>query len=75
MLRDIERVVCEELFLVRNVVCTYNQQEMNFHTSEKHVKSNLKSTKCVSCEKEFPSYYSLQQHRKKDHGMKAKKNE
>ena len=53
--------------------CTYNQQEMKLHTSKKHVKSNPKSTKCVSCEKEFPSYYSLQQHRKKDHGMKARK--
>ena len=52
---------------------TYNQQEMNFHTSKKHVKSNPKSTKCLSCEKEFPSYYSLQRHRKKDHGMKARK--
>ena len=29
--------------------------------------------KCVSCEKEFPSYYSLQQHRKKDHGLKERK--
>ena len=53
--------------------CTYNQQEMNFHTSKKHVKSTPKSTKCVSCEKEFPSYYSLQQHRKKAHGLKTKK--
>ena len=53
--------------------CTYNQQEMNFHTSKKHVKSNSKSAKCVSCEKDFPSYYSLQQHRKKDRGMKARK--
>ena len=53
--------------------CTYNQQEMNFHTSKKHVQSNPKSTKCVLCEKIFPSYYSIQQHRKKDHGMKARK--
>ena len=53
--------------------CTYNQQEMNFHTSKKHVKSTPKSTKCVSCEKEFPNYYSLQKHRKKDHGLKARK--
>ena len=53
--------------------CTYNQQEMNFHTSKKHVKSTPKSTKCVSCEKDFPSYYSLQQHRKKDHRLKARK--
>ena len=46
---------------------------MNFHTSKKHVKSNPKSTKCLSCEREFASNYSLQQHRKKDQGMKARK--
>ena len=46
---------------------------MNFHTSKKHVKSTPKSTKCVSCEKEFPSCYSLQQHRKKNHGLKARR--
>ena len=44
---------------------------MNFQSSKKHAKSTPKPTKCVSCEKEFPSYYSLQQHRKKDHGLKA----
>ena len=61
------------IFSPECIYCTYNQQEMNFHTSKKHVKSTPKSTKCVSCEKEFPSYYSFQQHRKKDHGMKARK--
>ena len=53
--------------------CTYNQHEIIFHTSKKHVNSTPKTTKCVSCEKEFPSYYSLQQHRKKDYGLKARK--
>ena len=53
--------------------CAYNQQEMIFHTSKKHVKSTAKSAKCVSCEKDFRSYYSLQQHRKKAHGLKARK--
>ena len=28
---------------------------------------------CVSFEKKFPSYYLFQQHRKKDHGLKARK--
>ena len=28
---------------------------------------------CFFCEKKFPSYYSLQQHRKKNHGLKARK--
>ena len=41
--------------------------------SKNHVKSTPKSTKCVSCEKEFPNYYSHQQHRKKDHGLKPRK--
>ena len=53
--------------------CTYNQQEMNFDTSKKHLNSTPKSTKSVLCEKKFPSYYSLQQHRKKVHGLKARK--
>ena len=46
---------------------------MNFHTSKKQVKSTPMLTKCVSCEKEFPSYYSLQQHRKRSHGLKARR--
>ena len=53
--------------------CNYNQQEMNSHTSKKHVKSIPKSTKCVSCEKELPSFFSLQQHCRKDYGLKARK--
>ena len=28
---------------------------------------------CSSCEKEFPSYNSLQQHRRKEHGTKLQK--
>ena len=31
------------------------------------------STVCSSCEQEFPSYYSLQQHRRKEHGAKQRK--
>ena len=46
---------------------------MTFHMSRKHVKSTPKSTKSVSCEKDFPNYYSLQQHRKKDHELTARK--
>ena len=46
---------------------------MSFHTSKKHVKATPKSTKFGSCEKKFPSCYSFQQHRKKDHGLKTRK--
>ena len=48
---------------------TYNKQEMNYHITKKHVPSTSKqSTVCSSCGKQFPSYYSLQQHRRKEHG-------
>ena len=46
---------------------------MNFQTSKKQVKSIPKTTKCVLCEKDFLSYCSLQKHRKKAHGLKARK--
>ena len=53
---------------------TYNQQEMNYHVAKKHAPSTSKqSTVCSSCEQEFPSYYSLQEHRRKEHGAKQRK--
>ena len=54
--------------------CIYNQQEMNYHAAKKHAQSISKqSTVCFSCEQEFPSYYSLQWHRIKEHGAKQRK--
>ena len=53
---------------------TYNQQETNYHVVKKHAPSISKqSTVCSSCEKEFPIYYSLQQHRRNEHGAKQRK--
>ena len=53
---------------------TYNQQEMSSHMAKKYGQPNSKqSTVCPSCEQEFPSYYSLQQHRRKEHGAKQRK--
>ena len=53
---------------------TYNQQEMNYHMAKKHAQpSSKQSMVCSSCEQEFPSYYSLQQHRRKEHGAKQRK--
>ena len=53
---------------------TYNKQERNYHVAKKHAPSTSKqSTVCSSCEQEFPSYYSLQQHRRKEHGAKQRK--
>ena len=54
--------------------CTYNQQEMNYHAAKRHAQSTSKqSTVCSSCEQEFPSYYSLQKHRRKEHGAKQRR--
>ena len=53
---------------------TYNQQETNYHVAKKHAPTTFKqSTVSSSCEKEFPSYYSLQQQRTKEHGAKQRK--
>ena len=47
---------------------------MNYHVTKKLAPSTSKqSTVCLSCEKEFPSYYSLQQHRRKEQGVKQRK--
>ena len=35
--------------------------------------SSKQSTVCLSCEQEFPSYYSLQQHGRKEHEAKQRK--
>ena len=44
------------------------------HVAKKHAPASSKqSTMCSSCEQEFPSYYSLQQHRRKEHGAKQRK--
>ena len=50
---------------------TFIKQEKNYHVSKKHARSTSKqSTVCLFSEKEFPNYYSLQQHRRKEHGAK-----
>ena len=47
---------------------------MKYQVAKKHAPSTSKQpTVCSSCEKEFPSYYSLQQHRRKEHGAKQRK--
>ena len=53
---------------------TYNQQEMNYHVAKKLASSTSKKPRvCSSCKKEFPSYYSPHQDRRKEHGAKQRK--
>ena len=47
---------------------------MNSHVAKKLVSSTSKQSEvCSPCEKEFPSFYSLQQHRRKEPGAKQRK--
>ena len=47
---------------------------MGYQFLKKHAQPSSKhSTVCPSCEQEFPNYYSLQQHRRKEHGAKQRK--
>ena len=49
-------------------------EEMDCHVGRKHAQPNSKqSTVCPSCEQEFRRYYSLQQHRRKEHETKQRK--
>ena len=53
---------------------TKNKDEMNYHVAKKHAPASSKqSTVCSSFEQEFASYYSLQQHRRKEYGAKQRK--
>ena len=53
---------------------TKSKEEMDYHVAKKHPQPCSKqSTVCPSCEQEFLSYYSLQQHRRKEHGGKQRK--
>ena len=45
------------------------QSETNHRLTTKHVVSVLETkTNCLICEKDFPSFYSLQRHKKSEHG-------
>ena len=53
---------------------TKSKEEISYHVAKKHAETSSKqSTVCPSCEQEFASYYSLQQHRRKEYGAKQRK--
>ena len=46
---------------------------MHYHTAKKHAQpSSMQSKFFPSCEQEFSSYHSLQQHRRKENGAKQR---
>ena len=52
---------------------TKSQKDLDYHMAKAHAPEGKKiDTTCGTCGKHFPSYYSLQQHRKKEHGTLSK---
>ena len=55
-----------------NFLCK-TQTEMDHHTATNHAKpSMIAKTKCIICEEEYPSFYSLQRHKKSVHGTTSR---
>ena len=53
---------------------TRSKEQMGYHVAKKHAEPLSKqSTVCPSCEQDFPSYISLQYHRRKEHGANQRK--
>ena len=70
---DIEKDVKNKRSIsVQTVI--FLQRAKGYHFARKHGQpSSKQSTVYSSCEQEFPSFYSLQQHRRKEHGAKQRK--
>ena len=52
---------------------TKKKEDMNYHIAKHHAPKDTKlSTGCTLCLEEFPSFYSLQQHRRRKHGTSKK---
>ena len=50
-----------------------SQKDLDYHMAKAHAPAGKKiDTTCGTCGKHFASYYSLQQHRKKEHGTFSK---
>ena len=76
IMRDIEKdVKSRRNIIVPNVIFIQRTRTRGtIMLLKKHAPASSKqSTVCSSCEQEFPSYYSLQQHRRKEHGVKQRK--
>ena len=52
---------------------TKKKEDLNYHLAKHHAPKDVKlSTVCTVCLEEFPSFYSLQQHKRRKHGTSTK---
>ena len=75
MLREIESYVNTKMKIkVLIVTLCPGRRKMNYHVANEHAQpSSNQLTVCPYCEQEFLSYYSLQLHRRKEHGAMQRK--
>ena len=52
---------------------TKKKEDLNYHLAKHYAPKDVKlSTACTVCLEEFPSFYSLQQHKRRKHGTSTK---
>ena len=52
---------------------TQKKEDLNYHLAKHHAPKDVKlSTVCTVCLEEFPTFYSLQQHKRRKHGTSTK---
>ena len=52
---------------------TKKKEDLNYHLAKHHAPKDVKlSTVCTVCLEKFPSFYSLQQHKRRKHGTSTK---
>ena len=56
-----------------SIFYTKKKEDLNYHLAKHHATKDIKlSTMCTVCLEEFPSFYSLQQHKRRKHGTSTK---
>ena len=52
---------------------TKKKEDLNYHLAKHHAPKDVKlSTACTVCLEEFPTFYFLQQHKRRKHGTSTK---
>ena len=72
--KDTRSLVIVGLYFVPNVhISVQRREDLYYHIAKHHAPMDTKlSTICTECLEEFPSFSSLQQHKRRKHGTPTK---